>query len=236
VHHRQASSGTESSTRRGTRVVPRRLSGFGWITIAALGKNLIPARGASGRPPTHRGLAPVYHLDHARLRKVSTHRFGHAELAETAAGLQRLLAAIEAGEVTADAGTVARLEGAISGSQSAAGNPENQGLYQDDRLGSITFASGSGRKLPKPPESNQGSECMTLDIARSTLGLLLALTPSWSQCWPDTVPCPSPLTAKVISIRMPSRRFYRSSTRRRLKRSQRESNPRSQNGKRSKPV
>ncbi len=37
-----------------------------------------------------------------------------AELAEVAAGIRRLLGAVEAGDLTADAGTVARLEGAAA--------------------------------------------------------------------------------------------------------------------------
>ncbi len=42
------------------------------------------------------------------------HAFATAELADVAAGLRRILAAIETGDLTADSGTVARLEGALA--------------------------------------------------------------------------------------------------------------------------
>ncbi|MGI8750963.1 MAG: hypothetical protein ACR2MN_01345 [Acidimicrobiales bacterium] len=46
------------------------------------------------------------------------------ELAELAAGMRRLLDAIEAGDMTADSGTIARLEGAVAALDAlAAGRP-----------------------------------------------------------------------------------------------------------------
>jgi len=86
------------------------------------------ACGPLSRPRTQRNLAPVYDLSHARLRRMSGHKFTQAELAETAAGLQRLLAAIEAGVVTADSGTVARLQGAVAALEALAGTPDDQGV------------------------------------------------------------------------------------------------------------
>ena len=58
-------------------------------------------------------LAPVFDLNEARRRSMSRRRFSRQELADTAAGLRRLLDAIATEEITADPGTVARLEGAI---------------------------------------------------------------------------------------------------------------------------
>ena len=50
-------------------------------------------------------------------RKVSV-----AEIREVAAGLRRMLDAIEAGQITADSGTIARLEGAVAALDALAGD------------------------------------------------------------------------------------------------------------------
>jgi hypothetical protein len=75
-----------------------------------------------------RGLAPVFGLDRARRRRVNSRRYSATELAETAAGLQRLLDAIAHGEVTADSGTVSRLEGAIAALEALSGGHGQEGL------------------------------------------------------------------------------------------------------------
>jgi len=54
---------------------------------------------------------------------MSERRFSPAELAEVAAGLRRLLGAVAAGELTADSGMVARLEGAAVALEALAEGP-----------------------------------------------------------------------------------------------------------------
>lgn len=57
---------------------------------------------------------------------MSERRFSPTELAEVADGLRRLLGAVAAGEMTADSGTVARLEGAAVALEAlATGRPVN---------------------------------------------------------------------------------------------------------------
>lgn len=50
--------------------------------------------------------------------------YSSADLAELASGLRRLLAVIEAGELTADSGLVARLEGAVAVLETLTGDGE----------------------------------------------------------------------------------------------------------------
>jgi len=54
------------------------------------------------------------------------------ELADLAGGMRRLLDAIEAGEMTADSGTVARLEGAVAALDALASGRQ---LYPTDLSG-----------------------------------------------------------------------------------------------------
>jgi hypothetical protein len=49
-----------------------------------------------------------------RMNRMAERTFSQAELQEMAEGLRRLLASIEADEVTANSGTIARLEGAVA--------------------------------------------------------------------------------------------------------------------------
>lgn len=55
------------------------------------------------------------------------HTFTSAELAEVAAGLRRLLGAVEAGDLSADAGTVTRLEGAAAAVEALAAGKRSDG-------------------------------------------------------------------------------------------------------------
>lgn len=66
---------------------------------------------ATGYSLSH--LAPVFDLNARRRFEMADARYSPEELAEVAAGLRRLLEAIASGDVTADHGTIARLEGAI---------------------------------------------------------------------------------------------------------------------------
>ena len=72
-------------------------SGLSWRRFSLVGSTDSYSGGGSrvsdgaSHSPTRRRLAPVYDLAHARLLKVSGHRFTQSELAETAAGLRRLL-------------------------------------------------------------------------------------------------------------------------------------------------
>jgi hypothetical protein len=60
-------------------------------------------------------MADVIDLRSARARHLAADRsYTQAELLEIAEGLRRLLASIDADEVTAHAGTATRLEGAIA--------------------------------------------------------------------------------------------------------------------------
>jgi hypothetical protein len=70
----------------------------------------------------------VYDFDSARRRQVAERSYTATELREMAVGLGRLLATIEANEVTAHAGTVARLEGAISALEALANGSDLTGL------------------------------------------------------------------------------------------------------------
>jgi|GEM_PF-5786142 hypothetical protein len=73
-------------------------------------------------------MAPVIDLSSVRLSRMADRTYSGADLQEMAEGLRRLLASIEAGEVTANSGTVARLEGAIAALEALATGGDLKGL------------------------------------------------------------------------------------------------------------
>ena len=73
-------------------------------------------------------MAPVIDLNSARQRALNGRSYSQAEFREMAAGLNRLLEAIRVDEVTANAGTVARLEGAIAALEALAAGEDLSGF------------------------------------------------------------------------------------------------------------
>jgi hypothetical protein len=73
-------------------------------------------------------MAPVIYLNSAKLSRMADRSYSSAELREMAEGLRRLLGTIEAGEVTADSGTITRLEGAIAALEALATGGDLKGL------------------------------------------------------------------------------------------------------------
>jgi hypothetical protein len=59
---------------------------------------------------------------------VSRDSFNRSDIAEVSAGVKRLLAVIQSGEVSADAGRIARLEGAIAALEALGSDPDREGL------------------------------------------------------------------------------------------------------------
>ena len=114
----------------GVRKPPATLDGTYWLDISGLVRNCQRLRGPlivgeyRDRQSACLRACPVWSLSsRAWTNRVimSPHEltYSSAELAEVAAGLRRLLDAIVRGEVTADSGTIARLEGAAARSRSA---------------------------------------------------------------------------------------------------------------------
>jgi hypothetical protein len=75
-----------------------------------------------------KAMAPVIDLGAVRLSRMADRTYSQSDLHEMAAGLRRLLASIEADEVTANSGTVARLEGAVAALEALASGGDFEGL------------------------------------------------------------------------------------------------------------
>src|SRR5450631_4052102 len=75
-----------------------------------------------------KAMAPVIDLSSVRLSRMADRTYSGADLQEMAECLRRLLASIQAGEGTANSGTVARLEGAIAALEALATGGDLKGL------------------------------------------------------------------------------------------------------------